>query len=85
MNQSRNLGPSDPFLKPSEKSVGKLCPRTIRVKYIIAGGFDNTYVDDVLTYVPETSDWKKIGSMKTARDYHGASLVNMEDVIDYCI
>merc|ERR1712029_986721 len=49
---------------------------------IMTGGNDGSLVDDVLTYVPETSDWKKIGSMKTARYYHGASLVNMEEVIN---
>jgi len=51
---------------------------------IMTGGYDRSNFDDVLTYVPETSDWKNIGSMKTARRYHGASLVNMADVIDYC-
>jgi len=30
--------------------------------------------DDVLMFVPETSDWKKIGSMRTGRYWHGASL-----------
>merc|ERR1711973_736869 len=47
---------------------------------IMTGGASN----DVLMYVPETSDWKKIGSLKTARGSHGASLVNKADVIDYC-
>ena len=42
------------------------------------------YYDDVLMFVPETSDWKKVGSMKTARGYHGASLVNMGDVVNFC-
>merc|ERR1719300_1471774 len=32
------------------------------------------YDDDVLMFVPETSDWKKVGSMRTARYWHGASL-----------
>ena len=53
-----------------------------------AGGqyYDGDYhnSDDVLMFVPETSDWKKIGSMKTARYWHGASLVKMGEVIDYC-
>jgi len=52
---------------------------------ILTGGIaDGHYLNDVLTYVPETSDWKKIGSMKTGRIWHGVSLVNMSDVIDYC-
>ena len=41
------------------------------------------YYDDVLMFVPETSEWKKIGSMRTARSYHGASLVKMDDVLAY--
>ena len=53
-----------------------------------AGGYyyegSSYYYDDVLMFDPETSDWKKIGSMKNARYYHAASLVNMGDVIDYC-
>ena len=53
-----------------------------------AGGYyyddDYHYYDDVLMFVPETTDWKKMGSMRTARYWHGASLVNMGDVIDYC-
>ena len=53
-----------------------------------AGGYyyDGDYhsSDDVLMFDPETSDWKKIGSMKTARSYHAASLVKMEEVINFC-
>merc|ERR1719342_927686 len=51
------------------------------------GGYCNNgcqSYDDVLIFVPETSDWKKTGSMKTARRFHAASLVNMGDVIDNC-
>jgi len=51
---------------------------------IMTGGYDSSDLDDVLTFVPETSDWKKIGSMKTGRWYHGASLVKMGDVVNYC-
>merc|ERR1711973_761449 len=38
---------------------------------IMTGGYyydgSSYYYDDVLMFDPETSDWKKIGSMKTAR------------------
>ena len=47
------------------------------------GGCQN--YDDVLMFDSQTFEWKKIGKMLTARIYHGASLVNMDDVIDYCI
>ena len=43
------------------------------------------YYDDVLMFDPETSDWKKVGSMKNARDWHGASLVKLGEVINFCI
>ena len=48
---------------------------------------DWEYYDDVLMFDPNGTDWnywKKIGTMKTARAYHGASLVKMDDVIPYC-
>merc|ERR1712098_423880 len=32
---------------------------------IMTGGSDGSRLDDVLTFVPETSNWKKIGSMRT--------------------
>jgi len=55
---------------------------------IMTGGYyydgDNHYYDDVLMFDPETSDWKKVGSMRTARSFHAASLVKMEEVISYC-
>jgi len=52
---------------------------------ILTGGRDSGgyYFNDVLTFVPESSDWKKIGNM-TGIAWHGVSLVNMSDVIDYC-
>ena len=40
--------------------------------------------DDVLMFDPKTFEWKKTVSMKIARDFHAASMVNMVDVIDYC-
>ena len=42
------------------------------------------YYDDVLMFDPETSDWKKVGSMRTARNYHGASLVKLGEVVNFC-
>jgi len=53
---------------------------------ILTGGRDSPdlILNDVLAYVPETNDWKKIGSMNTGILWHGVSLVNMSDVIDYC-
>ena len=50
----------------------------------ITGGYGPRNLDDVLAYVQETSDWKKIGSMKNTRRYHAASLVKMAEVFDYC-
>jgi len=65
---------------------GRAAPSAISLPntVIMTGGYGDDYLDEVLAYVPETSDWKKIGSMKTARFHHAASLVNLVDVINYC-
>ena len=42
------------------------------------------YLDDVLMVDPKSFEWNKIGSLSAVRAYHAASLVNMEDVIEYC-
>ena len=46
-------------------------------------GYVNTW-DDVLMFDIKNSEWKKIGDMQSARFGHGASLVNMGDVISFC-
>jgi len=53
---------------------------------IMTGGFDHTpdRLEDLLMFDPMTFDWKKIGAMKTRRYKHGASLVNIKDVLKYC-
>jgi len=54
---------------------------------IMIGGYDYDVekLDELVMYDAKSSVWKKIGSMKKARVYHAASLVNMGDVIDFCI
>ena len=47
------------------------------------GGYNGSILEDVLMFDQKVSDWKKVGRMKTARVYHGASLVNMLDVMKY--
>ena len=55
-------------------------------RFHFAGGrnYEGSYLDDVLMFDPKSSNWIKVGSMKTARYSHGTSLVNMDDVISYC-
>jgi len=45
-------------------------------------GYTNT--DEMLIFDPKTSNWILIGKMPSARSDHGASLVNMADVINFC-
>merc|ERR1712131_478412 len=70
-----------PLTSGREGLRGISLPNTV----IMTGGYyhdgDNHYYDDVLMFDPETSDWKKVGSMRTARSFHAASLVKMEEVI----
>jgi len=51
---------------------------------VIMTGGSYPFSDDVLMFDPKTSEWKKIGTMKTKRGNHAASLVNIADVIEYC-
>jgi len=50
---------------------------------IMTGGYNGSILEDVLMFDQKATDWKKVGRMKTARVYHGASLVNMVDVMKY--
>jgi len=54
---------------------------------IMTGGYDDNgpyNLDEVLMYDPKYSDWFLIGRMTEGRVGHGASLINMDDVINYC-
>jgi len=51
---------------------------------IMTGGYNGSRFDDVLRLDTERFSWKKVGSMKEGRSWHGASLVNIEDVVPFC-
>merc|ERR1712098_75459 len=52
---------------------------------IMTGGEDSfSLIDDVLVLDLKNSYWKFIGSMADGRAFHGASLLNLEDVYPYC-
>ena len=42
------------------------------------------YHDYILQFNPDDGSWKEVGQLQQSRNYHGASLVNVEDVIRYC-
>ena len=48
------------------------------------GGYSKGPWDYILQFNPDNGTWSNIGKMKQARSFHGASLVNVDDVIDYC-
>ena len=50
----------------------------------LIGGYDGTVLGDVLMFDPKNLDWKKTDTMKTTRFLHAVSLVNSDEVIDYC-
>ena len=52
--------------------------------YITGGwGRDGTY-DYILKFNPKDGSWIQVGQLQVARAKHGASLVNVEDIFDYC-
>ena len=51
------------------------------------GGYDDKgpyNLDEMLMYDTKFSDWFLIRRMSEGRVRHGASLINMDDVINYC-
>ena len=41
--------------------------------------------DNVLQFNPENESWSQVGHLKVARHSHGASVVDVDDIIDYCM
>ena len=52
----------------------------------IAGGYDRRTgaVDYILHFNQTTRSWTQVGQLQEARASHGVSVVNVEDIIDYC-
>ena len=53
---------------------------------ICKGGFEGVgrYHDDVLTFNNTNETWTKVGTMREPRNYHAASVVQEDQIIDYC-
>ena len=48
------------------------------------GGYDGSYMTEVLLYDPEADQWTPVGQLATARGEHAMSLVPKETA-DYCV
>ena len=53
--------------------------------WLLSGGHhpEKGFFNDVLMLTEDGEDWIKTGTMKIARDYHGASAVP-GDMVEYC-
>ena len=49
-----------------------------------ANGLIHDKYDDILQFDKEVHQWRKIGSMKMTRYQHAMSVVNFNEVADYC-
>ena len=38
----------------------------------------------ILQFNPADGSWTQVGQLKVARNNHGASVINSDDIIDYC-
>ena len=43
------------------------------------------YYSGVLKFDPSKLSWTRVGNLSLARNHHGASLVNAEDVGQFCV
>ena len=53
---------------------------------IITGGLDDKpiYREEIYKLDTEDNSWVELGNMKTARAWHGLSVIDYNDVSDYC-
>ena len=61
--------------------------RIIRYWILFVGGWDRDigdYLDDVLMFDEEAEVWQKVGTMTMARGGHGVSVINFNEIRDYC-
>jgi len=65
---------------------------TVDNRVILSGGFDDDEFDDDLEYnynadileYTHSDGWRKIGTMRDGRGFHGTSLVEFKDFERYC-
>ena len=51
----------------------------------ITGGYDgNNPRNYILQFNSDDGTWKEVGQLQHKRGWHGASLVNVKDIVDYC-
>ena len=51
----------------------------------VSGGYGEDYEAAVLWFDTARLEWAEVGEMAGARTKHGASIVSVEDISDYCI
>ena len=49
------------------------------------GGYDDDFSDDVLKFDITSQSWIQVGSLQEARYQRAMSVVNQEEIINYCI
>ena len=52
----------------------------------IAGGQDVNYIQNTntLQFNPDNGSWEVVGQINLGRSWHGASVVDADDIIEYC-
>ena len=50
---------------------------------LCAGGYDGNFLDSILQFDGETQQWKEIGQLRRKRDFHAASVVNINKIAAY--
>ena len=51
----------------------------------VPGGVGNSnYHNFVFQYSPDNGSWIEVGQLQNGKSYHAASVVNANDIIDYC-
>ena len=55
----------------------------ITISLYCAGGFDVNPLDSILRFDGESQQWEEIGQLRLKRNYHAASVININMIAAY--
>ena len=59
---------------------------SVNNEIIACGGSTGSAVtDNIVKFNPSTLEWLQVDTMKQPRGYHAMSVVNVADIIEYCV
>jgi len=67
------------------KAMSDLKGVSLNNEILMTGGIGEGEQDYILQFNVDDGSWTQVGQLQASRARHGASVINAEDVIDYCV